>query len=209
MTWWFYWAAALPLIKRRATDRAIWINHTGSVARFTNGCSPTFQIRWKLRLAITPLLAIESQQVFAHATTAQLSCHVKNFVAITGLGEVRVKRYFHRIWIAMEKTVSETGPRRCCQTDGITYTNTDWLWSQHGQVITWPEQCGMKFLSIPIFQWEWIGNFMPHYVIDVITYPCWGKFNPCWLKGLQTGWFSCRTLGPVSISEKTSFRKIS
>ena len=44
---------------------------------------PAVRVRWKLRLAVIPLLAIRSQQVFAHATTAQLSCHVRNFVAIT------------------------------------------------------------------------------------------------------------------------------
>ena len=52
-------------------------------ARFTNGFLPAIQIRWKLRLAVIPLLAIRSRQIFAHATTAQLSCHVQNFVAIT------------------------------------------------------------------------------------------------------------------------------
>ena len=54
-------------------------------ARFTNIFLPAIQIRWKLRLAITPLLAIRSQQSFAHATTAQLSCHVQKYVAITVL----------------------------------------------------------------------------------------------------------------------------
>ena len=46
---------------------------------------PAIHIRWKFRLAVIPLLAIRSQQIFAHATTAQLSCHVQNFVAITVL----------------------------------------------------------------------------------------------------------------------------
>ena len=46
---------------------------------------PTIQMRWKLRLAVTPLLAIRSQQIFVHATPAQLSCHVQKFVAITVL----------------------------------------------------------------------------------------------------------------------------
>ena len=54
-------------------------------AHFTNDFLPAIQIRWKLRLAVIPLLAIRSQQIFAHATTAQLSCHVQNFVAITVL----------------------------------------------------------------------------------------------------------------------------
>ena len=29
----------------------------------------------EFRFAVTPLLAIKSQQFFAHATTAQLACH--------------------------------------------------------------------------------------------------------------------------------------
>ena len=54
-------------------------------ARFNNDFLPAIQIRWKLHLAVIPLLAIRLQQIFAHATTAQLSCHVQNFVAITVL----------------------------------------------------------------------------------------------------------------------------
>ena len=83
---------------------------TGPGARFTNSFLPPIQIRWKLRLAITPLLAIRSQQIFAHATTAQLSCHVQNFVAITIL-ESRWE--WNEIFINLNcdgKTVSETGP---------------------------------------------------------------------------------------------------
>ena len=51
-------------------------------ARFTNDFLPAIQIRWKLCLAVISLLAIRSQQLFAHATTAELSCHVQNYVAI-------------------------------------------------------------------------------------------------------------------------------
>ena len=40
---------------------------------------------WKFRHGVIPLPAIRSQQIFAHATTAQLACHVQNFVAITVL----------------------------------------------------------------------------------------------------------------------------
>ena len=72
-------------------------------ARFTKKNLPAIQIRWKLYHAITLLLAIRLQQIFAHATTAQLSCHVQNFVAITIRIKLRVKRNIHRIWIAMEK----------------------------------------------------------------------------------------------------------
>ena len=54
----------------------------GPGAPFTNGFLPAIQIRWKLRLAVIALRAIRSRQIFAHATTAQLSCHVQNSVAI-------------------------------------------------------------------------------------------------------------------------------
>ena len=60
-------------------------------SRFTNDFLPAIQIRWKFRPAIILLLAIRSQQIVAHATTAQLSCHVQNFVAITIL-ELRWER---------------------------------------------------------------------------------------------------------------------
>ena len=91
-----------------APNSCFW--HPG--ARFTNGFLPEIQIRRKLRLVIIPLLAIRSQQIFAHATTAQLSCHVQNFVAITIFKriEVRVKRNFHRVWIAMEKPLVKRCP---------------------------------------------------------------------------------------------------
>ena len=62
---------------------ALWTEALGPVALPFS--LPAIQIRWKLGLAITPSLAIRSQQIFAHATTAQLSCHVQNFVAITVL----------------------------------------------------------------------------------------------------------------------------
>ena len=52
---------------------------------FNNGLLPAIQIRWKRRLAVIMLLVISSQQNFAQATTAQLSCHVQKFVAITVL----------------------------------------------------------------------------------------------------------------------------
>ena len=83
-------------------------------ARFTNDFLPAIQIRWKLCLAVIPLLAIRLQQIFAHATTAQLSCHVQNFVAITVL-ELRWE--WSEISIEFDcdgKTVSETGP--CCHS---------------------------------------------------------------------------------------------
>ena len=52
-------------------------------AHFTKDFWLAIHIQWKFQLAVIPLLAIRSQQFFAHATTAQLSCHMQNFVAIT------------------------------------------------------------------------------------------------------------------------------
>ena len=58
---------------------------SGSGTHFTNDFSITIQIRWKFNLALIQLLMIISRQNLAHATTAQLSCHVPNIVAITFL----------------------------------------------------------------------------------------------------------------------------
>ena len=49
------------------------------------------QVRWKLCLAVIQLLPVRSQQIFAHAMTAQLSWHVQNFVVIT-LSESMLKQ---------------------------------------------------------------------------------------------------------------------
>ena len=60
--------------------------HTG--ARFTNDFLLALQIRWKFCLVVIPLLAIRSQQFFAHVTTVQLSCHVQTFATITVLESI-------------------------------------------------------------------------------------------------------------------------
>ena len=70
----------------------------------TNAFLPAIQIRWKLRHAITPMLTIRSQQIFVHATTAQICSD--HGISV----EVRVKQNFHRIWIAMEKPLVKRGP---------------------------------------------------------------------------------------------------
>ena len=48
-----------------------------------NDFSIGIQIRWKFGFGVTPLQGIRALQNFAHATTAQLSCHVQNFIEIT------------------------------------------------------------------------------------------------------------------------------
>ena len=49
---------------------------------FTNTFSITIQISWKFVCTVIQLLVRISLQIFAHDTTAQLSCHVQNFVVI-------------------------------------------------------------------------------------------------------------------------------
>ena len=50
--------------------------------------------------------AIEGYHIttnFAHVTTAQLLCHMQNFIAITSLQHDWSRMKLHRIWIMMEK----------------------------------------------------------------------------------------------------------
>ena len=54
-------------------------------AHFTNGFSIIIQIGWKIWISMTPLWGIILLQNFAHGTTAQLSCHVQNFIVIRSL----------------------------------------------------------------------------------------------------------------------------
>ena len=45
--------------------------------------SIVFQISWKIASIVTQFLVIKSLQIFPHAMTVQLLCHVQNFVEIT------------------------------------------------------------------------------------------------------------------------------
>ena len=31
----------------------------------------------------------------------------------------------------------------------------------------------LNFNSATVEVWEWLGNFIPHFIMDGITYPCW------------------------------------
>ena len=60
------------------------MNHSGAPgAHFTNDFSIVITIRWKIVYVAIYFLAITSLHRFAHPTTAQLFCHVKNIVTIT------------------------------------------------------------------------------------------------------------------------------
>ena len=40
-----------------------------------------------------------------------------------------------------------------------------------------------KFNGSTIEVWEWISNFIPHFTMDVITYPCWDQTKTMLIKG--------------------------
>ena len=81
-----------------------------SRALFTNGFSIAIQIRWKFRCTLISILIQWSLRNFAHGTTAVLSWHVQNIVAIwwqaTELQQGKVSIEFE----LRAKIVNETGP---------------------------------------------------------------------------------------------------
>ena len=78
-------------------------------AHFTNNFSITFQMWWKFHFALIQILIKWSLQYLAHATTAGLSWHVPNVVAIWSSV---VEWNFHHIWIVMEKSLVKWVPVR-------------------------------------------------------------------------------------------------
>ena len=58
------------------------LSPTGAGAHFTNNFSITIQMWWKFHFALIQILTKWSLQYLAHDTTAELSWHVPNFVAI-------------------------------------------------------------------------------------------------------------------------------
>ena len=69
---------------------------------------------------------------------------------------------------------------------------------QHGLVITCPVKCDMTFFihsqtsTVPPLRFGMISNFLPHIIMDVITYPCNRLYIPWCLKSLAT-WLFCNT----------------
>ena len=73
-------------------------------------------------------------------------------------------------------------------TDHLWGEPTDDQWTRHtgeGPAMRKPLIMQSKTTCLPFFHqysarnkfsvdaWEWIGNFIPHFILDVITYPCW------------------------------------
>ena len=96
-----------------------------TATRFTKDFYPQFKFDGKFGLAVITLLAIRLQQFFAHVTTAQLSCHAQNFVAIIVLESMwewnELSMEFELRW----KSVSETGPKNMTR---LARTDTVWHW---------------------------------------------------------------------------------
>ena len=49
-----------------------------------------------------------------------------------------------------------------------------------------------NFNGATVEVWEWIYNFIPQFIMDVITYPCWIKVNPVYIYH----WATCRQINP-------------
>ena len=59
---------------------------------------------------------------------------------------------------------------------GVPFTNMDYLKPRHGLVMTYPVKCGMKspiHSTTSTIQPLNFGNFVPHAIMDIFTYPSW------------------------------------
>ena len=79
-------------------------------AHFMNNFSIVIQIQWKINFSVTSLYGTISLQIFAHVTTAQLSCHVQNFIAIILL---QLGWQQNEISIEFEKSLVKWAPTTC------------------------------------------------------------------------------------------------
>ena len=77
--------------------------------------SITIQIRWKIGISVIPLYGFITLKKFSHVTTAQLWCHVQNFIVSIHciLTRVRAEINFHRIWIFELRRRSLWGQDTC------------------------------------------------------------------------------------------------
>ena len=75
------------------------------------------------------------------------------------------------VWYWMDPCVILNGS--CVILNGSLNTLLlTWFNSQHGLVITYPVKRGMKLLAT-VEVCERISKFIPHFMVDVIIYPCW------------------------------------
>ena len=76
-----------------------------------NDLSTTIIILWKFHAALIQVVVSWLLSNFAHDTTAELLCHVQNFIAIWYMAmELTLKPNFHWIWITMKKSLVKWFP---------------------------------------------------------------------------------------------------
>ena len=113
------------------------------------------QFKFDGNFAVIPLPAIRSQQIFTHAMTPQMSCHVPNFVAINIL-ESRWER--NEISIEFElrwkKTLVKWGPGSYLPILWYQQYHTFSIWSCPGEHFT--EDFYLKFES----NWKFLLLFL-------------------------------------------------
>ena len=100
----------MSLLKTSPQD--MWLQRTGTeytTIWFRHLVAATSNLMENWFYSVSPLYGI-SLRNFAHATTAQLSCHVQNSMVITSLLHWW-EQNFHRIWILMKKNRPWNGPQ--------------------------------------------------------------------------------------------------
>ena len=82
-----------------------------SGAHSTDDIWITIQNLWKIRIVVISLVTVRTLQIFAHSMTAQLSCHMQNFVEIMLLEfGLRTNWNFRWILIVKEKLLVKWAP---------------------------------------------------------------------------------------------------
>ena len=90
-------------------------------------------------------------------------------------------QHWYRYWLGNERrqAISRTNDDQLMSLTYIFVTrghfiNLDWFLCQKGQVITYPSKPRGDFIY-PLEVWERISNSITHFIMDVITYPCWDQ----------------------------------
>ena len=127
-----------------------------SAAHFMNDFAIVIQIRWKIGFSVTSLYGIILLQNLAHAMTAQLSCHVQNFIVTTLhyiLDEIKINFPLNSNFNG--KIIREMGPRpeifhlkinsmlSCCRG-----SSCQWVISRHDIDLT----------DISMFSWRCVST---------------------------------------------------
>ena len=104
-------------------------------AHFMNDFAIVIQILWKTGFSVTPLYGVISLQNFTHGTTAQLSCHVQNFITITSLqliwGQNEFSSNLKLWWENRSWNGSQAGPQPLSLFATASWPWTEWMRPPH------------------------------------------------------------------------------